>query len=152
MEMTKLMNRLIKHWQDQGIEIIPKPLNEVEDFEALNQWSLPNDFKQFYSRVNGMSSYFPNEIDDEGFLFYPLESILPSKQEFEGFALAENHHLYIFADYMHKSWWYGVEIKPDGKYLIGIIPDKLNFKPITDSLSEFIALYIENSSKLYDYN
>lgn len=151
MEMTKLMNRIIKHWQDQGIEIIPKPLNEIEDFEALNQWSLPNDFKQFYSRVNGMSSYFPNEIDEEGFLFYPLESISPSWQEFEGFALAKNKNLYVFAEYMHKSWWYGLEIKQDENYTIGIIPDKLIFKPITDSLLEFLVLYIEDSPKLYDY-
>lgn len=152
MEIMEQINRLIQHWQNQGIEIIPTPEEEIENFESVIRQPLPNDFKLLYSKVNGMYFYFPNEIDNEGFLFYPLESILPSAREFEGFALAENNHLYIFAEYMHKSWWYGVEIKSDGKYLIGIIPDKLNFKPITDSLSEFIALYIENSSKLYDYN
>lgn len=151
MEIMEQINRLIQHWQNQGIEIIPKPEEEIENFKGRIHQPLPNDFKLLYSNVNGMSSFFPNEIDSEGFLFYPLESILPSAQEFEGFALAENNHLYIFAEYMHKSWWYGVEIEPDGKYRIGIISDKLNFEPITESLGAFIALYIDNSPKLYDY-
>lgn len=151
MEIMVQINRLIQHWQNQGIEIVPKSAEEIENFESMIHQLLPADFKFLYSRVNGMSSFFPNEIDNEGFLFYPLESILPSEQEFAGFALAENHKLYVFAEYMHKSWWYGLEINQDGNYTIGIIPDKLIFKPITDSLLEFLVLYIEDSPKLYDY-
>jgi len=44
-----------------------------------------------------------------------------------------------------------VELKKENKYVIGIIPDNLSFKPITSTLEEFIELYLGDSSKLYDY-
>lgn len=155
MGLNKIMTAislLIENWKKQNINITPMSNREIESFIKKTTIPLPNDFKELYSKVNGMKNLYPNEIDEEGFLFYPIESIISAENEFENSELRNKSKIYIFAEYMHKSWWYGLEIISDENYVIGIIPDKDTFKPITNSLSVFIELYIENSSKLYDYS
>lgn len=155
MEIERILlviDRLISFWRDQNIKITTKTLQEIDLIQKDKVLRLPNDFKELYSKVNGMEDYYPNEIDEEGFLFYPLEALIPVSREFEDSNLINKDRILIFAEYMHKSWWYGVEVKENFEYVIGIIPDKTIFKPITNSLAEFIELYIDNSTKLYDYS
>ena len=143
---------LMKYWRKQNIDIIPKSVSDIEIWMSEKGIFLPGDFKELYSKANGMKNFYPNRMDEEGFLFYPIDSIISVKDEFENSELINNNRVYIFAEYMHKSWWYGLEIMGNNNYTIGIIPDKDTFKPISNSLIEFIELYIENSSKLYDYS
>jgi len=147
-----IINLLIGYWRKQSIDIIPKSISDIESLVTQNAILLPSDFKELYSKVNGMKNLYPNEMDEEGFLFYPIEAIISAKDEFENSELINKDRVYIFAEYMHKSWWYGLEVISDNKYTIGIIPDKNTFKPITNSLVEFMELYIDNSTKLYDYS
>lgn len=147
-----IISRLVDFWISQKIKISTKTLEEIDLVERQRELKLPNDFKEFYSRVNGMGDFYPNEIDEEGFLFYPVEAIVSVNTEFETSNLINKHKIFLFAEYMHKSWWYGFELKEGNEYIIGIISDNSSFKPITNSLVEFIELYIENSPKLYDYS
>ena len=151
-KIKSAISLLIEYWEKQNIAIIPTSIREIERLMKKGIVSLPNDFKELYSHVNGMKNLYPNEIDKEGFLFYPIESIVSAAREFENSELRSKNKIYIFAEYMHKSWWYGLEMISDNNYVIGILPDKNTFKPLTHSLSEFIELYVENSSKLYDYS
>jgi len=146
------VNLLLQFWKKQGIKILPKTANEVKVLQKNKGFELPNDFTELYIRVNGMKTLYPNEIDAEGFLFYPIEAVISVGNEFEGSLLENKEKIFIFAEYMHRSWWYGFERINSEQYIIGIIPDKDTFKPITNSLAEFIELYIEDSSKLYDYS
>ncbi|UIR56449.1 SMI1/KNR4 family protein [Sphingobacterium sp. SRCM116780] len=147
-----VINQLVEFWKKQNIIIYTKTKQEIDNIEKNNSLILPNDFKEFYERVNGMQNFYPNEIDDEGFLFYPIEAIISAEKESEKCDIKDKDKIFIFSEYMHKSWLYGFEVKEDGSYLIGIIPDDKTFKPIVKSLEEFLELYIENSSKLYDYS
>lgn len=149
--LTPKVVQLIKFWEEQNIVIRPQNKREFDEIQNLKLLKLPKDFIGFYLSVNGMETLYPNEMDKEGFLFYPLEAITQVGDEFENSNLT-NKEIFIFAEYMHKSWWYGVEVKDDENYVIGIIPDSNSFKPITNSLSNFIDLYIDNSTKLYDYS
>ncbi|MDJ1504770.1 SMI1/KNR4 family protein [Xanthocytophaga agilis] len=144
------INLLIDYWKKQNIRIIPRTIAEIEDIEKTNKIVLPDDLKKLYSRVNGMDIRYSIDYDEQGFSFYPIEDIISSTMKFPGHILAEKKSLYVFADYLTASWWYGVEVKADNKYTIGIIPHRDEFKPITDSLSEFIELYIADSPQLYD--
>lgn len=146
--MTSL---LIDYWEKQGIKIAPKTIDEIEYIQKNNKLRMPGDFKFFYSRVNGMGNFYPNETDEEGFLFYPIEAVVSVDKEFVASDLINKGRIFIFSEYMHKSWWYGFEITDDKSYQIGIIPDKDIFVPITSSLADFIDLYLKNSSRLYDY-
>lgn len=147
-----VLTRLIEFWQKQNITILAKTKQEINQIEKSNFLNLPNDFKEFYQKANGMVMLYPNEFDEEGFLFYPIDVIQSVSNEFEHSGLVNRDRIFIFADYMHKSWWYGYELIDSVNYVIGIIPDKDTFKPITNSLEEFIELYIENSPRLYDYS
>lgn len=147
------IERLIVYWKDQEITSARLTSQEMEAFQRWRSIQLPQDFKEYYQRANGMKSYYPNYTDTEGFLFYPLENLISFGDEFS--VKAENAGLkrtYIFAEYMHKSWWYGVKLNAMNQtYEIGIIPDKERFKPITASLSEFIDLYLRDEAALYQY-
>jgi hypothetical protein len=151
-KIVLITSKLIDFWRTQKIKILAMPLEEINLVERERELKLPSDFKMFYSMVNGMVDFYPNEIDAEGFLFYPVDAILSVNAEFENCNLTNKDKIFIFAEYMHKSWWYGVELKERNEYVIGIISGSSSFKPITNSLVEFIELYLENSPKLYDYS
>ena len=92
MELTKIkqkVSRLIEHWEKQNIGIVPMSVNEIESLLKKNAIPLPNDLKEFYSKANGMKSLYPNEIDEEGFLFYPVEAIISAEDEFENSGLKQ---------------------------------------------------------------
>lgn len=146
-----IITRLVAFWRSQKIEISTKTIEEIGLVERKLDLKLPDDFKTFYTRVNGMENFYPNEIDEEGFLFYPVDAIVSAEKELRDCNLVNKDKIFIFAEYMHKSWWYGFELKKENKYVIGIIPDNLSFKPITSTLEEFIELYLGDSPKLYDY-
>ncbi len=110
---------------------------------------LPADFIEFYHRANGIP--YPQECDAEGFYFYQVESIRSAREEFGETAPLTKRKIFIFSDYLVKCWWYGYEILDDGSYTIGIIPTDYKFKVITNSLAEFLKLYMIDSEVLYDY-
>ncbi len=110
---------------------------------------LPSDFIQYFKLVNGMQSLYPNYNDNEGFLFYPLQKLVTVQKEFKGLQ-NQYSNMIIFAEYMHKSWWYVIDILKDDTYEIGIMPNMSIYKPITTSLNEFLRLYIDDSEKLYN--
>lgn len=64
-----IITRLIDFWISQKIQITTKQLEEINLVERERELILPSDFKEFYSRVNGMVNFYPNEIDEEGFYF-----------------------------------------------------------------------------------
>ncbi|RFS26269.1 SMI1/KNR4 family protein [Chitinophaga silvatica] len=147
------IEKMIRHWNNQNIPINQLNPQRLLDFEKYRDIQLPHDFKEFYLRINGMESHFPNYTDSEGFLFYPLNYWISAENEF---MLTEHSSSFskilIFADYMQKCWWYGVKLNDsDGTYEIGIIPYKEKFKVITDSLAEFIDYYLQDSAILYNY-
>ena len=146
-----IIDRLIEHWESQDIEINGKSFDDVEDILHADRLLLPSDFKAFYSIVNGMESFYPNDNDNECFLIYPFEAIRSAREELGNPTFKNSDTTFIFANYMHRSWYYGYQVNEDGSYLIGIIPGDSIFKPITHSLFEFIKLYIEDSEILYDY-
>jgi hypothetical protein len=75
------------------------------------------------------------------------------EDEFEStIEVGSSGHCLIFAEFMHKSWWYAVKFSKYGEgYEIGIVSSADKFKLITRSLGEFIQLYMKDASVLYEY-
>lgn len=119
------------------------PASKKEMKQILKSIPLPIDFQQLYATANGMK-----DSDKEGFLLYPLEDIVSLETKFN--ISNSNSNIYVFADYLQSSWWYGFRVLENGTYEIGIIPYEDKFKPITNSLFDFIELYLEDSAPLYD--
>ncbi|MGV0752281.1 hypothetical protein [Empedobacter brevis] len=127
------------YWKNQNILTKPCENKIIHYYKNI----FPIDFIYLYSNINGMYSVYPNGSDLEGFLFYPLEYIEKI-----------SNNIYIFADYLHVSWNYGIKIDSikNNKYSIILITDLDNINDsliITNSLSDFIELYINDSPRIY---
>ncbi|MGN8072636.1 SMI1/KNR4 family protein [Mucilaginibacter sp. 22184] len=144
------INRLLENWIKQGFGIFPATIEKIEKTQREKEVFLPEDFVKLYTVVNGMRTHYPDDMDEEGFFFYSVEQLIPCAGELKVPLTTELDDVLIFAEYMHKSWWYGFKAQ-NGRnaYTIGLILDKDSFKPITDSLSEFIQFYLEDSPRLY---
>jgi hypothetical protein len=149
--ISNSVQKLILYWKQQGIPTIPGDIKKVEDFEKLNGFALPPDFREFYALLNGMDRFYPNKTDKNGFLFYPIEAIVPAAAELANSKMENISTVFLFCDYMQVSWWYGCDMIDNDNYNIGIIATD-SFKPISNSLTEFIELYISDSSILYGYS
>ncbi len=51
---------------------------------------------------------------------------------------------------MLKCWWYGYEVADDGSYTIGTVGTRDDYKPIANSLAEFLELYMVDAPILYE--
>lgn len=108
-EIEIASRQLLKFWEKQKILSPPNSLDDILHFEFSKSIQLPGDFRYLFMTTNGMVGLFPNYFDKEGFLFYPLEELTALQDEFgiSGDGAAE--HCLIFAEFMHKSWWYAVK-------------------------------------------
>jgi hypothetical protein len=143
------VTELINYWKEQKISVVGVSNEEIESTVSERSLFLPDDFKKFYSRVNGMNSFYPLKADARGFLFFPIKAVVTANHILEN--PVSLTHVLIFASYQIKSWWFGVEVKENGSYVIGLVSSKGTFKAITDSLAEFIDMYLKDAPKLYDY-
>jgi hypothetical protein len=146
----KILDKLISYWQQENIEIISankEKLNNYFKNTVLDR--LPKDFEEFFLKVNGMPMY----EDKNGFLFYPYQHINSASIEFNKKQPLPKDEIYLFADYMTNCCWYGFRIISTKKYEIGIVPNAnlKSFKFITNSLFDFLDLYMKDDKKLYEY-
>ena len=138
-------------WAQQNIVSPPNTLDDLLHFEFSKSIKLPDDFRQLFMMTNGMVSLYPNYFDKEGFLFYPLEELTIIDEELNMPCAIDADHCLIFAEFMHKSWWYGVKFsKFSDEYEIGLVCSADRFKVITRNLAEFLQLYMQDASILYD--
>lgn len=151
-EIENATKQLLEFWEKQKIVSSSNTLEDILYFEFSRNIPLPDDFKRLFMMANGMVNLFPNYFDNEGFLFYPLQELTTVEDEFDINKSSTDEHSIIFAEFMHKSWWYAVKfLKGGDDYEIGIIASGNHFKAITPNLGEFIHLYMNNSSILYEY-
>lgn len=144
--------QLLNFWGNQEILSPPNTLDDILYFEFSRNMQLPEDFRRLFMMTNGMVNLFPNYFDNKGFLFYPLEELTTLEEEFEINRGTVVEPCLIFAEYMHKSWCYGVKFsRLVDNYEIGIITSADKFKVITPNLGEFIHLYMNDSPVLYEY-
>lgn len=148
-----ILIRLMSLWSEYGIDFgNGSSLNAIKEFERKKELVLPDQFVRYFLRIDGMKSLYPESFDKEGFLFYPLNAIVTFSEEFDTKEREDLKKSFVFAEYMHKSWWYGVQIDCGKEmYKIGIIREIGHFKPITNSLADFILLYLCNDTLLYNY-
>ena len=144
--------QLLAFWRKQNILSPPNTLDDILHFEFSRSMQLPDDFRHLFLTTNGMVGLVPNYFDKEGFLFYPLEELMTLEDEFGITRDSAVEHCLIFAEFMHKSWWYAVKFSKNvDTYEIGIVSSADKFKVITRNLGEFIQLYLNNASVLYEY-
>lgn len=148
--IEKAMDELIEYWGKQKIVSPSNSIDDILNFEFSKCVRLPADFRYYYMLANGMPKLYPNDMDEEGFLFYPLQELTTWEEEFNIPGSSSYNNCLFFAEYMHKSWRYGVRFSDSSdEYEIGKVTNK--FKAITRSLGTSIHLYLKDDSILYDY-
>ena len=111
--------------------------------------------RDYFLHVDGMSQYFPNSQDNQGFSFWSLRNIKTVLEETSklmgiSYNYFEVGSLFIFADYLDWSWAYAIRLSANvlaetPVFLIGYeIPIK-----VADSFSEFVHLYLADAPELY---
>jgi SMI1/KNR4 family protein SUKH-1 len=154
--MKSLWQQLIESWRSLDLPI-QKACEEddIRSFETRHKIALPPDIREYFLKVNGMTPYFPGYQDEEGFSFWPLERVRTIAEENESLGrpfsrLTEEDSLFLFCDYMDWSWAYGVKILPESSPAEGIyLVCCHNPIKITNSFSDFVRLYLEQSDQLY---
>jgi hypothetical protein len=154
--MNAITEQLINHWHANKIVVVGGNTEaDIEDFESRYKVILPSDMRDYFLHVDGMSQYFPNSQDKQGFSFWSLHNVKTVLEEtsklvglsYDSFEIGS---LFIFADYLDWSWAYAIRLSANGLaetpvFLIGKeIPIK-----VADSFSEFVHLYLADAPELY---
>ncbi|RYY35369.1 MAG: hypothetical protein EOP46_10295 [Sphingobacteriaceae bacterium] len=120
----------------------------VKYIMQLKGLQLPEDFIKFYQWFDGTE-----DLDDfAGFFFYPLNELESANSKLRNADNPELNNVILFLDYLINCWWYGVRIVNECKYEILIVASENEYKVITDSLNDFIDLYLNDNNVLYDYS
>lgn len=151
----EIIFKLIDYWKTQNIIIQPNSLERIEQIIELKKIILSEDFLEYYHQVNGMGELYAN-FDKNGFSFYPVEELKTLEMYYKSYYgdivredIGELKKIIIFADYMHESWLYGVNVINATSYEIGSIAHYGEFNVISNSLSDFFKLYMEDNEILY---
>ena len=150
-----MIDRLKNYWSSHGLELASgADPDSLQEFERKNTTRLPDDFRNYLLAIDGMKPYIPNDCDKEGFSFWSIQRIKSIRQEKPDTiwpaGLPAPSQCFIFADYLQWSWAYAIDLSTAAKnngaiFSVGVLkPNK-----ISDSFSEFIKLYLEDSNLLY---
>jgi hypothetical protein len=99
------------------------------------------------------------DTDRAGFCFWPLPRIVSALDEFGNNKDLRTHLLdprlkdyFIFADYLHWSWAYAIRLTGDidARGAIFKVDEPTHLSKVADSFTEFVALYLSDSSRLYE--
>lgn len=137
--MDKTLDKFKNYLISEGIQ--PIGISRLNLVIFISQYNsiVPDDFKKLYKAINGMEG----EADKNGFSIWPISDLRKSKETSTG------KDLYIFADYLSASWWYGYQLTDNKNYSIGIVPAEGIFIPITNTLETFLEWVMNDDSNLY---
>lgn len=135
--MSALEN-LIERWRSTAGQVRHGVSeSELLRFEAENSVSLPGEIADFYRRVDGQDE---NTFDPISKIrIWPLHSV----------RLSSHPHIYIFADYLIESHWYGFELSEQEGHPTVYLVGSDTPQAIADSFSAFLALVYEGSRNLF---
>jgi hypothetical protein len=155
--MKSNYEQLFKYWRSNGLVVTKgKSESDIRIFESRYEVVLPTDLRTYFLQTDGMNrTYLHNYQDAQGFSFYPLSSVttlFQSSSKLTGIHY-DNYDLkslFIFADYLDLSWAYAIRLymKPSRDNEVMLVGDMSLIK-VADSFTEFIELYLMDSSRLY---
>jgi hypothetical protein len=119
-----------KHGIGQIEVFPPASAHQISVLERQVGFSLPTDFKTFYTLCNGF------ECNEDIFTITPLSDIVQWQQDF-------GPNWFYFAEYMMYSEKWGMQLTGDGQYVIfnGDYPELT----LTSSLHEFLARFLQGN-------
>jgi len=134
-----------QHWSAQSSLTRSRGADakEVAEFQATHGVVLPDDFAAYIRRLNGLAiPGDPNSwenVDAEGFEFYPLSSIVQAPQ---------SPNYYVFCCWSLGLLPFAICLSPVDRHgEIVSLRDELHI--VASSFSSFAELYVKDSAQLY---
>ncbi len=125
---------------------------EVVAFERRYSVRLPEDLRSFLELVDGS-----DQMDDEGFRFWPLAEIRLVEEELGAFDPDDPDRFsypgcFVFADYLIWCWAYAIQLIGDpedvGRVFV-LSGDDKRLPPVASSFTEFSERYLRQPEALY---
>lgn len=139
------VEKIERHWGRQLSLTRSRGTNakEIAEFQARHGVVLPDDFSTYIKRLNGFAiPDDPNSwenIDAEGFEFYPLSSIYQAPR---------SPSYYVFCCWSLGLLPFAICLNPIGRHgEIVSLRDELHV--VAPSFSSFAELYVKDSAQLY---
>jgi hypothetical protein len=149
--------KLREYWTAQGLKISSGASEEdVVTFESRNGVVLPQDFRNYFLKINGMVQDFGSGCDRKGFAFCPLSMVKSVAKECAKHPTVPVHEeeeadrYFVFADYLQWCWAYAIHLdasSPGTNQVINV--GTLRPKVVADSFTEFVNLYVRDARELY---
>jgi len=141
-----IFQKLKQHFVDAGVEINnPASPAEIRAFQEKYSVKLPDDLREYFLTFNGTGK---GNFGNSGYAFYSLEEFEPLAETDD---ISENEKVnysecYSFSDYMMRAWGYAVKLENNKSknciYSFGL--KKYPNHQVAESLSEFVAIYLES--------
>lgn len=154
--MMRWLDELLGHWEKQKMHVQPGcSVAELDRFEEKLGITLPHEFRLYLERTNGMDPHTSTGTDKQGFWFCSLSELEFYAQSADFVAetpmlALDGKKCLLFADYLHKSWWYGLLFEEQGiEYTVVEIAAENHYRIVASSFSEFVSLYVDEADELY---
>ena len=149
--LVSCISKLVAFWERQGIVSNGIDRSQILAKEESLGFKIPEDLKLLYEQVNGMERLYPNYLDEYGFLFYPLENLEIIKLKSDSFGPDITFECLCFANYLHRSWSYGVvgNHTASSGYSILLIGSQFDYRVLSNDLQDFLEKYLVDDSAIY---
>ena len=150
------MQKLKDKWWREGVyKFIPSDIEALKKFQTDNYVNLPTDFLEYCIQINGTGGDCNNELYE----FYSIDRIKRFSDTFRDWKgipeyemlldSEEVQDLFVFGDYLFNLCAYAIRLSPDrlDKNEVYVFCGE-HYKKITNTFSEFIDLYLNDSMEL----
>ena len=154
--MMRWLDELLGHWEKQKLYAQPGcSVADLDRFEEKLGITLPHEFRLYLERTNGMDPHTSIGADENGFYFYSLNELELYSQSTDFMSeppipALEGRKCLLFADYMHKCWWYGLLFEEqEASCTVVEIAAENWYRVVAGSFGEFVDLYVADADELY---
>jgi hypothetical protein len=152
--MNASIEKLLAHWRSMDLKIpFGNSPAAISDFETRHRVVLPDDFREYFRAVDGMSRVGGPDCDKDGFSFWQLEKVRPVSERVQKhksllLSVEEPDHYFLFADYLQWSWAYAIRLGSNATHDVILVGTRKPQKAAA-TFSEFLELYFRDSQDLY---
>jgi len=148
--MSDFLGNLTSFWKTKGVATATHKATkvEIETWERRYNIVLPDDLRQYVTRVNGVQGGENLEFDHEGISFLPLSAMC---LEVEWTETGGRPGMFVFADYLVRcNWWCAaLDSSPHEHTRIFFGGGLKGNSLLANSLAEFFDLYRNHHMRLH---
>jgi hypothetical protein len=150
---SDVAQRLVNYWGQSLSSRRGASSAALLAFEARHAVKLPSDMRDYLLQLDGTGGSWPDDQDPKGFSFWQLIQIRPVNDELASkglSALPGLERYFVFADFLTWLWAYAIQLDAKESLVNRVVLiGKDHPIHVADSFSEFVDLYLQNSSRIY---